>query len=160
MVYKVNMLGKVYIWPGKFLFSDSQLAISHSKHKTDVGFTRVRVIIGWDEEQWPRGLLLFLCRRKMKLFLNALELGWVSFIKLDRDTKNQHHRDELSCVSDICYLFVWSEEGWFYYLKGQRLMPSHKDNNDKHKQGIHSDILVSYLGIKAKMWENWTQSLK
>lgn len=33
-------------------------------------------------------------------------------------------------------------------------MPSHKDNNDKHKQGIHSDILVSYLGIKAKMWEN------
>lgn len=29
-------------------------------------------------------------------------------------------------------------------------MPSHKDNDDKHKQGIHSDILVSYPGIKAK----------
>lgn len=33
-------------------------------------------------------------------------------------------------------------------------MPSYKDNDDKHKQGIRSDILVSYLGIKAKMWEN------
>lgn len=30
-------------------------------------------------------------------------------------------------------------------------MSSHKDNSDKHKQGIHSDILVSYLRIKAKM---------
>lgn len=50
MVYKVNMLGKVYISPGKLLFSDPHLAVIHPKHKTDVGFTRVRVITGWDEQ--------------------------------------------------------------------------------------------------------------
>lgn len=29
-------------------------------------------------------------------------------------------------------------------------MSSHKDNNDKHKQGIRSDILVSYQGSRQK----------
>lgn len=39
-------------------------------------------------------------------------------------------------------------------------MPFHKDN-DKHKQGIHSDILVSYPGDQGKnVGELKTQSLK
>ena len=39
-------------------------------------------------------------------------------------------------------------------------MPSHKDN-DKHKQGIHFDILVSYPGDQGKnVGELKTLSLK
>lgn len=106
---------------------------------------------------WLWGLLLFLCWwiRANKIISGCLG-GWgglvlQSWIGLPKTNITEMN---LLCLRRSLVHFVWSEDDWFCYLTGQRLTSSYKDNNDKHKQGIHSDILVSYPGIKAKMWEN------
>lgn len=111
--------------------------------------------------RWLWGLLLFLCWRirANKIILECF-WGWGGLVLqswrgLPKINITGTNFPSFPCLRRSSVQLVWSEDDWFCYLKGQRLTPSHRDNSDKHKQGIHSDILVSSPGIKAKMWENW-----